>query len=263
MKWVCAAKRISPFFLLLFTLFFGDLAFSQEGSSNIPLQVSCNKTTSLVFPQIIKNIDRGSKDLLVQKVSGAENILQVKGAKENFTETSLTVVTADGKLYVFIVRYATDPSYLNLQVDSSVSVFEKVSGAKRTIYGVRDHNYEMVLRLKGLFIEKGILYYQLELENLSNISYEIDMLRFYIKDNRQSRRTASQELDQTPLFVYGNQGMVGSQSKQIMVVALAKFTIPDKKHFYIQVMEKNGGRHLHLKISNREILRAKIIQAIN
>jgi hypothetical protein len=253
MNWICA---------VLISLFLGSSVFAQTDSA-VTLSVSLNKTTSLVFPQIIKSIDRGSKDLLVQKVSGVENVLQVKAAKENFNETNMTVITTDGKLYSFIVRYAAEPSYLNIQLDSTSSVFAKIAGQKRTMHGVRDESYEMILRLKGLYIEKDILYYQLELENHSAISYDIDLLRFYIKDKKQSRRTATQELDQAPLYVYGNTGAVGGQSKQIIVVALPKFTIPDKKLFYVQVLEKNGGRNLKIKISNRRIVKAKTLQGIS
>jgi len=200
--------------------------------------------------------------LLVQKVSGVENVLQVKAAKEKFPETNMTVISADGKLYSFVVRYALEPSHLNIQLDSAASVFERIAQQKKTLHGVRDESYEMIFRLKGLYIQNEILYYQLELENLSNISYDIDMLRFYIKDKKQSRRTASQELEQSPLSVYGNMGSVAAQSKQILVVALPKFTISDKKHFYVQVMEKNGGRNLRLKISNRKIVKARMLRVI-
>lgn len=253
-------NRCSVFLILL--LFTIGLHAQSDSVASLNLAVGLNKTTSLVFPQIIKSIDRGSRDLMVQKVSGVENVLQVRAAKENFRETNMTVITADGKLYSFIVRYAIEPSHLNIQVDSAISIFETIARQKRTMHGVRNESYDMILQLKGLYIQRDILYYQLELENLSNISYDIDMLRFYIKDKKQSRRTASQELDQVPLYVYGNTRIVAGQSRQTIVVALPRFTIPDKKLFYVQVMEKNGGRNLRLKISNRRIVKAKLLQGI-
>jgi len=36
-----------------------------------------------------------------------------------------------------------------------------------------------------------------------------------------------------------------------------KFTIPDKKYLFIQIMEKNGGRHLQLRVHNRTIVKAR------
>src|SRR6266487_5764395 len=78
------------------------------------LNITCNKTTNLIFPFSIVNVDRGSKDVLVQKVTGAENILQVKADKPNFSETNLSVITADGNLYSFVVDYLNEPSQLNI-----------------------------------------------------------------------------------------------------------------------------------------------------
>jgi hypothetical protein len=258
MKLICAVRKSTPLFLLFILFIFNHPAAAQtDNPKPVQLFISCNKTTSLVFPQIIKSIDRGTRDLQVQKVNGIENILQLKAAKENFIETNLTVITADGKLYSFVVHYAAVPFPLTVQVDCSGLLYEKIAALKKSIKRVSDEKFDMTLRLKGLFIQNDIFYCQLELENASTISYDIDLLHFYLKDKRQSRRTSSQELEQAPLFVYGNTGSVPAQSKQIIVAAIAKFTIPDKKLFYIQVNENNGGRNLLLKISNHTILKAR------
>src|SRR4051794_30412871 len=68
-----------------------------------PLKITLNKTTILVFPYAIKGVDRGSADVLAQKAKGVENILLLKAGKENFSETNLSVITADGKLYSFLL----------------------------------------------------------------------------------------------------------------------------------------------------------------
>src|SRR5689334_10024769 len=69
------------------------------------LEVSYNKTTHLVFPLSIISIDRGSASILAQKAPGVENILKVKADQKAFEETSLNVITSDGKLYSFLVCY--------------------------------------------------------------------------------------------------------------------------------------------------------------
>jgi hypothetical protein len=52
---------------------------------------------------------------------------------------------------------------------------------------------------------------------------------------------------------------VNGKTNLSIVVALQKFTIPDKKMLVVQLMEKNGGRNLSLKINNREMVKAKTI----
>ena len=73
------------------------------------LEISKDKTTSLIFPFAIKHVDRGTKDILVQPVKEADNILLVKAATENFRETNLSVVTDDGSVYSFLVNFENNP----------------------------------------------------------------------------------------------------------------------------------------------------------
>ncbi len=242
--------------ILLLILLSKGLIAQQSSIPPRQLFISFNKTVSVVFPQIIASVDKGTRDVLVQKVKGMENVLQLKAGSEDFSETNMTVITADGRLYSFLVDYKADPSILNIQLNNQPSVFEKIAAKKKSLSGPKDSKYEMLFRLSGIYIEKSIIYYQLELQNRSDISYDIDMLRFFIRDKKQSKRTAAQELEQFPLYVYGNTGSVEGQSKKIIVVALPKFTIPDKKLLYIQLTEKNGGRNLQLKIRNRNIIQA-------
>ncbi len=230
------------------------------------LSVCCNKTTSIVFPYAIKSVDRGSKDILVQKAKGVDNILLVKAAIANFQETNLSVITADGKLYTLMVNYVLHPASFKLYFEkdsadheSVQAVAQKLSYYPKNVTGIKDKKFDIVLRLKGLYIHDDIIYYVLELQNESAVGYDIESLRFFIKDKNQNKRTASQELAQVPLYIYGNTSNIKGNSNHVIVVALRKFTIPDKKLLYVQLMENNGGRHLQIKVSNQKIIKAKNI----
>ncbi len=59
-----------------------------------------------------------------------------------------------------------------------------------------------------------------------------------------------------PLYVTGNISKVKANSSSVIVVALDKFTIPDAKYLAVQIMEKNGGRHLFMKVNNKKIMKA-------
>ncbi len=148
----------------------------------------------------------------------------------------------------------------NAEVEATAKSLE---AKKRILYGVKDKSYGMHLLLKGLYIENDVFYFQIEVDNKTNINYDIDILNFFIKDKKQAKRTAVQELQQTPLYVYNDSGFVKGSRKQSMVVALNKFTIPDKKILVIQLMEKNGGRNLSLKLNNKTIVKAKTISEDN
>lgn len=236
--------------------------------------VAFSKTTNIIFPYSIVSVDIGSQDVLVQKAKGVENILQIKAAKESFPQTNISIITADGTLTSFLVDYAQEPAVLNLSLameekkNSSCILSEMVNEAevrkyaklasvsKEKIKSVKDIRFGIRLQLNGLFIHDNIIYFRLNIANETNINYDIDQLRFYIRDQKKAKRTATQEIEVNPLYVKGDTAVIVGQTERVFVYAVPKFTIPDKKYLVIELMEKNGGRYLQLHLKNKTIVKA-------
>lgn len=251
---------------LLFILFvcFRSCAWAQLSGEMMKIEVSTNKTTNLVFPSAIVSVDRGNEQVIVQRAG--ENILRVKAIVSGIKETNLTVTTADQKLYSFLVSYSDNPGRLTLFFgpDKSVRMESKwkkfcdtVQAMKANIAGARYAAGHVSLQLIGWYVHGAQMYCKLKIENRSQIGYDIDQVRWYLRDNSAVKRTASQEMVVQPVFVYGDTGVIKSHSSRIWIVAVEKFTIPDEKHFAIEILEKNGGRHLYLKSNNRQVMLAK------
>ncbi|MDR2272000.1 MAG: conjugative transposon protein TraN [Sphingobacterium sp.] len=242
--------------------------------------IGYEKTTNIIYPYAIKSVDKGSKDVLVQLAKGVENILQVKAAKQGFAETNLTVVTADGKLHSHLLNYTDNPQALNIKLGSSMNypntdalfsyksdneakvydLTEQIAARKPLIKGIKDSKYNIDLALAGIYYKADKLYFQFALENNSEVDYPVETFRFYIKDSKSAKRTAKQEVEQLPVQLAGNVELIRGNSQQMVVVALPRFTIPDKKVLMIELMEANGGRHLSLKVKNKTIITAQSIQ---
>lgn len=225
------------------------------------LCISTEKTTSLVFPFSILHVDRGTQSVLAQPVKESPTILLVKAATKGFPETNLSVVTEDGSIYSFMVCYDSNPVtwVYHLPVNKSATLATYANAIidnPKTIGGIKDHKWDIQARISGIYIKGDVIYYQLSLANQSPVDYDIDLLRFYIRDRKKGKRTAVQENELKPLYVAGNTTQVKANSNSVIVVALDKFTIPDAKYLAVQVMEKNGGRHLFMKINNRKIMQA-------
>ena len=254
-------------------------AEAQPRNAAQELEITYNKTTSLVFPAVIKSVDRGSRDILAQKAKGVENILQVKAARHAFPSTNLTVITSDGIVHEFAITYSKAPVslVLNIGVDSLSSgdvgtIFQtditetqldnyasQISNAKRSIRFRNESNHKIGLSLRGIYIKDDVIFYHFRIRNQSNITYDVDFLRFYIEDKEKVKRTASQQVDKKPIYVYGNAERVAGQSSNDVVYALEKFTIPDAKRLMIEVFEKNGGRNISLGIKNKTIVNARLV----
>ena len=245
----------------LVCLICGCWLFVSAMAQTSALCISTDKTTSLVFPFSIRHVDRGTKDILVQQVKEADNILLVKASAKNFSETNLSVVTEDGSVYTFVINYEEKPAICvyNLPENKKATMATYANGIldnRRALWGVRDNSWNIDAAVIGTYIKDDIIYYQLRIKNNSTIDYDIEVLRFYIRDKKKGKRTAVQENELNPLHITGNIAQVKSFTQNVIVVALDKFTIPDKKFMGIQVMERNGGRHLMMKLNNKNILKA-------
>lgn len=251
-----------------------NAAWQTKAIESYHVTVAFSKTTNIIFPYSIVSVDIGSRDVLAQKAKGVENILQIKAAKDSFPQTNISIITADGKLTSFLVDYAKQPSVLNLSLtgtgrQNTISIpsesinqeqvehlATKAAESKTKIRGIKEKTFGICLKLNGLFIHEDIMLLRFNIANKTNINYDIDQLRLYIRDQKKSKRTATQEIEILPVLVQNNIGKVAGQSDNTLVFVVPKFTIPDKKYLAVQLMEKNGGRHLELHVRNKKIIKA-------
>lgn len=258
-------------------------SFTEAGAQAIikayPLEITYNKTSSIIFPTVITSVDRGSKDLLVQKAKGVGNVLQVRAGKPNFSETNLTVITADGLLHHFTVNYSQDPStyatdlsfasppdssvgngliFQTAMIESDLEVHSaRIVNTIKTLKFHRTNKYKIAIALKGVFVWDNVMFFHLYMDNRSNIDYDVDFLRFYIRDKSKVKRTASQEIALKPIYIHGTPTPLKGRSEKHLVFAFQKFTIPDAKNLIVEVFEMNGGRNLAISITNKTIVNAK------
>lgn len=280
-------KRINELLLMLLILVSFSVYSQFNGEDVISgddqfknLQIGYSKTTSIVFPYAIKSIDKGSADVLVQKAKGVENILLVKAAKQHFLQTNLTAVTSDGRLYIFVLTYDEACPDLNVKAENAIAInkdilfslenenqkkIEQYSwlalSKKRKVNGLQHSKFQIRLVVNGIFIHQDILYFRIVFENNSNINYDIDQLRFFIRDQKKSKRTASQEIELLPLYVSSMPAVIPDKSEVSVVYAVSKFTIPQKKYLTIQLIEKNGGRQLEVDVKNNDLTDLEVLNS--
>ncbi len=248
---------------------------SQVGMISIQpqdLQIASDKTVSLVFPAGITTVDKGTRDLLVQKAKGVENILQVKAAKKGFSPTNLTVLTTDGTLYTFKVSYSAEAA-LALKImnngrvadamfSGQISEWEVestaawISESLEPVRILRKRKYGICLELAGLHIKNDVLYYRIKIMNKTPIGYDISGLRFFVRDKKKVRRGSVQENELIPLYMHGNSLKVAADQESTLVFALPKHALPGKKYLAVDLSEANNGRSLALKVGYSTLRKA-------
>ena len=252
--------------------------FANAQSTDHRLEVTFFKTTSLVFEYPVLSVDRGSRSVLAQKVKGTENAVQVKAANKGFQETNLTVFTSDGVLHHFVISYSDNPEKFTHFIDSDdqsapteirfsdgCNARELRKLCERITYKEKDEHirirskFSIKVKLKGIYIKDDLIFYHLGIANRSNIGYDVESLRFYVRDQKQSKRTARQEHEIKPVYLYNYIPVIAGNSEEDVIYTLSKFTIPNAKRLDIELYERNGGRNLTIPVRNREIIKARNI----
>ena len=254
------------------------------------MEVTFDKTVHIIFPAAIKYIDLGSANIIAGKADGAENVIRVKAAVRNFkVETNFSVITEDGSFYTFNVKYANEPRLMSVEMKDFIHDEDTVSQPNnglevylkeltnespmmvqlimKSIYNNNrtdiNHIGSMLFGvqylLKGIYTHGGLLYFHTQINNSSNVPFDLDFITFKIVDKKVMKRTAIQETVIFPIRAFNYVTRVDGKSSERTVFTMDKFTLPDDKQLIVQLNEKKGGRHQRFVVGNVEIVRAKLV----
>ena len=257
------------------------------------LEVTFDKTVHIIFPAAIRYIDLGSTNIIAGKADGAENVIRVKAAIRNFkTETNFSVITEEGSFYTFNVKYANEPLLMSVEMkdfihdgdtvshpNNALEVYLKELGNespmmvhlimksiykndRREINQIGSLSFGIQYLLKGIYTHNGLLYFYTQINNSSNVPFDLDFITFKIIDKKVMKRTAIQETVIFPIRAFNYVTRVGGKSSERTVFVLDKFTIPDDKEFVVELNEENGGRHQRFTVGNSDIVKAKLVNEL-
>lgn len=257
------------------------------------LEVTFEKTVHVIFPAPIRYVDLGSSNIIAGKAGSSENVLRIKAAIRGFeTETNMAVITEEGSYYTFNIKYADEPEKLNIEMkdfmhdgiatnrpNNSMEIYLKELGSesprivylinrsiyqndKRIIKHIGSKRFGIQYLLKGIYSHNGLLYLHTQIKNSTNVSFDIDFIRFKIVDKKMVKQTAVQETVVYPLRAYNFISQVGGNQTERTVFTIDKITIPNDKQLVIELFEKNGGRIQTFIIENDDLTRAEQINEL-
>jgi conjugative transposon TraN protein len=244
--------------------------------------VTERKMTNLVFPMAIRTGIKVSRDVLVQKVKGVENVIELKAARPHFLPTNLSVFGLDGRLYSFDLEYSDNPPVLNfavvpapageaimaspvkplllltgLPVDQSTLAEDAGTLAKeKGFLHTSARSEKMRLGVEGLYLKDSLLWFTLRLRNATQVPYSPEYIRLFTQERTKARRTAIQETLIEPVYSALPNAITGRSSK-IFAFGYPLFTVPRDKELWLEISERSGGRLLKVPISYKTILKAR------
>lgn len=125
----------------------------------------------------------------------------------------------------------------------------------------RDKSGRMTGKLGRIAISADTIFYRIKIKNKSNINYDIDFIRFYVRDKKTAKRTVTQELEVYPIYSHGlDDDTIEGQSSTQYVFALNKVPLSEDKALFIELYEKDGSRHMYLKAEGTDLENARLIK---
>lgn len=258
-----------------------------------PIEVAYQKTTHIIFPARIKDFDAGSDAVIALVPENVTNVLRVKANVKGFAEeTNMTIITEDGGFYSFLVNYNENPEVFNiniannLQSDTQVashlgigstnpynqvnearrmipinelqSFCQKISTKSAYISGTGMAKNECSAMLMGVYRKQDVTFLQIKLQNESELDYEWDFIKFFLKEGQSIKRMAVQNEELIPLYIHPESTQTLSpKTERKFVFALPIKSINENKLISVEIYERGGGRHLTFEIDDSLLNKAK------
>jgi conjugative transposon TraN protein len=242
------------------------------------LKVSDTKTSHLVCPDKVNYVQAGDYSIIqAEVVPELSNLVRIKAAQPFDKPTSLTVVCAD-HIYSFELTYGNDAP-ITYPIESFESQQAMTfSGQLMPDYLLKDlcdqvlekHRHQfhirkakkdgIEVRLNSISLKNDALFFEVQITNKTNMSYDVESFNFWITDRKKAKATNVQEYQVFPQYQRNKVQRIPGDVTVREVFVMEKMTIPDQRILKIELGEKalgNTGRKLSFNLKNRDILKAR------
>lgn len=118
-----------------------------------------------------------------------------------------------------------------------------------------EKNLKLNVQLNNVYVFSDYIFLDMTFINNSNLSYDIEELKFSIEDKKIYKATNSQSIEMIPIFQLNPQKHFKKNFRNIYV--FKKFTFPNSKVMIIKLIEEQlSGRTIEMKVNYSEILKA-------
>ena len=118
-----------------------------------------------------------------------------------------------------------------------------------------EKNLKLNVQINNVYVISDYIFLDMTFKNSSNLSYDIEDLKFSIEDKKIYKATNNQSIELTPLFQLNPQKHFRKNFRNIYV--FKKFTFPNSKVMMIRLIEEQlSGRTIEMKVNYSDILKA-------
>lgn len=240
-------------------------------SAQDTVYVSNHKVTALFFNAPVEVISNPDEGIVINQK--APDILTIKASSPTFSLKGIELRGRNNQqLYHIPVVYSygragrtyriTDPKPITTKTVKKDNPWQKLlndlTNGKR--HRVADH--QKVSKVKAwadqLSVADNRILLRVDLRNRSNLPYQMDFIRFYIRDRKSVARTATHEAEIVPFIqtLKKEEEVILPDQETALAFGFPRFSLNEGQDLNIQIYERNGNRNLYLKISEKDIEQA-------
>ncbi|MFD0837420.1 DUF4138 domain-containing protein [Mariniflexile aquimaris] len=228
---------------------------------------------ALFFPNQIRQGITGKDNFVFTYNREKEQYFGLLQAKSG-EESNLLIITKDGLVYSYILKYSKQLSKLNYFIsedesignekpkfNDSLYVADTLNNKDKDLYYKKFSEYLLksksssittkrkkgiVLRLLKMVYHKEEVYLVIEIKNNSGIDFEIDYLNISRVQGNKKRKASYQSLEQEVIYKHDMPKAVVNNNAKRLVYVLPKFVLGENEKLIIQVQELKGRRRITL-----------------
>uniref|UniRef100_UPI003892CA21 conjugative transposon protein TraN n=1 Tax=Elizabethkingia anophelis TaxID=1117645 RepID=UPI003892CA21 len=240
------------------------------------LNISDGVSLHIISPEPIQFVDLSTDNLIGDLP--AENIARVKTGKAGaVNKDDLGIITVVGQSFMaqYKVNYKNSETHntiTQIQIqpeDMQPLEYPKIAFSNQELYNfsmnilkkktkapLREVNdFKLSIQLNNVYVISDYIFLDISFNNDSNLSYNIDGLKFSIEDKKIYKATNNQSLELKPEYQLYRQSQFKKNFHNIYV--FKKFTYPNSKVMVIRLIEEPiSGRTVEMKIKYSDILKA-------
>ncbi|WP_136468000.1 DUF4138 domain-containing protein [Flagellimonas onchidii] len=253
------------------------LVFSAHAKKNEQLDtIYANErmTMALFFPSNIKQGLTGSDNFVfTYNREKQQNLGLLKAIKG--TDSNLLVITTDGKVYSYILKYSENLKNPNrfIHQDESIGTTKRKEVIKNNVsknsisvddsldqlhsscesllnlpekLNKRKIEGNVKLSVKNQYYHGDNVYIQFEIENKSEIRFNFDYLNIYKVSGNNIRNASYQEIPMKPIYIHNVQDQILPNTKARFVYVVPKFAIDKNEKIMARLQEQNTVRSVNL-----------------
>lgn len=144
---------------------------------------------------------------------------------------------------------------VTMSTEDMTQFARKIWNSPARIRNVATKQHRMTMRLNNIYSIGEYFFLDFNIENRTNIRFDIDEIRVKLCDKKQSKATNVQMIELTPAMILDESKRFSKGYRNVIV--LKKMTFPNDKILSIEISEKQiSGRNITLNIDYEDVLYA-------